>query len=130
MDQSELRNAYNKPHIYIFFLPSTAPCISPFTSPFNSEHFRVDCRLPEQALHLVILLLRQQEVVICGEILLYAAVLSAKGETFCGGARSIKSLARHWEPVIRISLAVKDNVVILEASPGVSLLSVYTLLVN
>lgn len=40
--------------------------------------------------------------------------------------KSIKSLARHWAPAIRISVAVKDNGVILEALPGVSLFSIHS----
>lgn len=116
------RKTHTTKHILYIFLALNRTLYN-LLSPSISEHFRVDCRFPEKALHLVILLSGQQEVVICGELLLYAAVFSAKGKAFffffyfsCG-ARAIKSLARRWAPAIRISLAVKDNVVILEASP-------------
>lgn len=44
--------------------------------------------------------------------------------------KSIKSLARYWASAIRISVAVKDNGVILEALPGVSFFFPYTVLVS
>lgn len=72
----------------------------------------------------------------CAALTIFELFLSHKGEWLFGvkyyrtqvtlvsrdillwNMKSIKSLVRHWAPVIRISVAVQDNGVILEALPG------------
>lgn len=74
----------NKPHILYFFALNCTLYNPHYPPPHQSisEHFRVDCRLPEQALASGNSpFAPTKEVVICGEILLYAAVLGAGGET-------------------------------------------------
>lgn len=122
-------------HTYYIFFALNCTLYNPHYPPpapqSVSEHFRVDCRLPEQALASGNSpFAPTKEVVICGEILLYAAVLGRRGRAGFRGARSIKSLARRWAPAIRISLAVKDNGGNSRGVPPECPFSPYTLLLN
>lgn len=129
VDWSELRKAYNKSHI-IYFFALNCTLYNPHCLPVHLRTLQSWLQTSRAGLasgnspfaptgsgHL------RWNTTVCSPV-------ECQGRDLFWGARSIKSLARRWAPAIRISLAVKDNVVILEASPGVSPLFVYTLLVN